>query len=68
MTNIAIITGRLARDPEARTTQGGTSVTGITVVTDRPLARQGRSAPTRTRRLHRQGKRVPPGDLLQRPR
>ena len=37
MTNIAIITGRLARDPEARTTHGGTSVTGITVVTDRPL-------------------------------
>ena len=38
MTNIAIITGRLARDPVARTTQGGTNVTGITVVTDGPLA------------------------------
>ena len=36
MTNIAILTGRLARDPEARTTQSATNVTGITVVTDRP--------------------------------
>jgi hypothetical protein len=29
MTNIAILTGRLARDPEARTTQSATNVTGI---------------------------------------
>ena len=36
MTNIAILTGRIARDPEARETKGGTNVTGITVVTDRP--------------------------------
>ncbi|MEM7687509.1 MAG: single-stranded DNA-binding protein [Pseudomonadota bacterium] len=36
MTNIAILTGRLARDPESRQTQGGTSITSITIVTDRP--------------------------------
>ena len=36
MTNIAILTGRIARDPESRETKGGTNVTGITVVTDRP--------------------------------
>ena len=30
MTNIAILTGRIARDPETRETKGGTSVTGIT--------------------------------------
>ena len=36
MTNLVILTGRLARDPESRETKGGTSVTGITVVTDRP--------------------------------
>ena len=33
MTNIAILTGRIARDPETRETKGGTNVTGIT---DRP--------------------------------
>ncbi len=38
MTNLVILTGRIARDPETRETKGGTSVTGITVVTDR-LAR-----------------------------
>ena len=31
MTNIAILTGRIARDPETRETKGGTNVTGITV-------------------------------------
>lgn len=36
MTNLVILTGRIARDPETRETKGGTSVTGITVVTDRP--------------------------------
>ena len=36
MTNIAILTGRIARDPESRETKGGTNITGITVVTDRP--------------------------------
>ena len=36
MTNIAILVGRIARDPETRTTQGGTTVTTISLVTDRP--------------------------------
>ena len=36
MTNIAILTGRIARDPETRETTSGTTITGITVVTDRP--------------------------------
>jgi len=29
MTNIAILTGRIARDPDTRETKGGTNVTGI---------------------------------------
>jgi single-strand DNA-binding protein len=37
MTNLIILVGRIARDPEARQTQGGTSVTTISVATDRPL-------------------------------
>ena len=36
MTNIALIVGRLARDPETRDTSRGTTVTQISVVTDRP--------------------------------
>lgn len=36
MTNLVILTGRIARDPETRTTQGGKSITSISVVTDRP--------------------------------
>ncbi|MEM6858435.1 MAG: single-stranded DNA-binding protein [Pseudomonadota bacterium] len=36
MTNIAILTGRLARDPETRETSNGVGITNITVVTDRP--------------------------------
>ena len=36
MTNNALIVGRLARDPETRETSGGTTVTQISVVTDRP--------------------------------
>lgn len=35
MTNLVILTGRLARDSESREAKGGTSVTGITVVNDR---------------------------------
>jgi|TARA_R100000049_G_C1957100_1_gene115703 hypothetical protein len=35
MTSIAIITGYFARDRETREATGGTSVTGITVATDR---------------------------------
>lgn len=37
MTNLIILVGRIARDPESRQTQGGTSVTTISVATDRPL-------------------------------
>ena len=29
MTNIAILTGRIAREPDTRETKGGTNVTGI---------------------------------------
>tara|TARA_A100001391_G_scaffold188617_1_gene159343 strand:- start:41209 stop:41598 length:390 start_codon:yes stop_codon:yes gene_type:complete len=36
MTNIAILVGRVARDPETRTTNGGTTVTSLSLVTDRP--------------------------------
>lgn len=36
MTNLVILVGRIARDPEARQTQGGTAVTTISVATDRP--------------------------------
>ena len=36
MTNIVLLVGRVARDPETRSTQGGTDVTTLSVVTDRP--------------------------------
>ena len=36
MTNLVILTGRIARDPEPRETRSGTSVTSFTLVTDRP--------------------------------
>ena len=36
MTNLVVLIGRIARDPESRTTQGGTTVTQVSVVTDRP--------------------------------
>ena len=36
MTNLVILVGRIARDPEGRTTQGGTDITSLSVVTDRP--------------------------------
>ena len=36
MTNLAILVGRIARDPETRSTNGGTNITSISVVTDRP--------------------------------
>ena len=36
MTNLVILVGRIARDPETRTTQSGSSITSISVVTDRP--------------------------------
>jgi len=34
---------RKARDPESRTTQGGTTVTSISVVTDRPARKDGKT-------------------------
>ncbi len=43
MTNLVILVGRIARDPEARTTQGGTSITSISVVTDRPARKDGKT-------------------------
>ena len=36
MTNITLLVGRVTRDPESRTTDGGTTVTSLSVVTDRP--------------------------------
>ena len=43
MTNLVILVGRIARDPESRTTQGGTTVTSISVVTDRPARKDGKT-------------------------
>ena len=43
MTNLVILVGRVARDPETRTTQGGTSITSISVVTDRPARKEGKT-------------------------
>ena len=36
MTNIVLLVGRVTRDPETRQTQGGTDITTLSVVTDRP--------------------------------
>ena len=36
MTNTVLLVGRIARDPETRETNGGTTITSISVVTDRP--------------------------------
>ena len=43
MTNLVILVGRIARDPETRTTQGGTGITSISVVTDRPARKDGKT-------------------------
>jgi single-strand DNA-binding protein len=43
MTNLVILVGRIARDPETRTTIGGTSITSLSVVTDRPARRDGKT-------------------------
>lgn len=43
MTNLVILVGRIARDPESRTTGGGTTVTSISVVTDRPARKEGKT-------------------------
>ncbi|MBE7021728.1 MAG: single-stranded DNA-binding protein [Ruminococcaceae bacterium] len=39
--NKVVLVGRLARDPELRTTQSGTAVTSFTVACDRRFVRQG---------------------------
>ena len=39
--NKVVLVGRLARDPELRTTQSGTSVVSFTVACDRRFTRQG---------------------------
>ncbi len=36
MTNIVLLVGRLARDPESRQTSGGTTIASLSLVTDRP--------------------------------
>jgi single-strand DNA-binding protein len=36
MTNITLLVGRVTRDPESRQTNGGTDITTLSVVTDRP--------------------------------
>ena len=36
MTNVVLLVGRVTRDPETRQTQGGTDITTLSVVTDRP--------------------------------
>jgi single-strand DNA-binding protein len=43
MTNLVILVGRIARDPETRTTQGGTTITSVSVVTDRPARKEGKT-------------------------
>jgi single-strand DNA-binding protein len=43
MTNLVILVGRIARDPETRTTSGGTTITSISVVTDRPARKDGKT-------------------------
>ena len=43
MTNLVILVGRIARDPEGRTTQGGTDITSLSVVTDRPARKDGKT-------------------------
>ena len=43
MTNLVILVGRIARDPETRTTGGGTGITSISVATDRPARKEGKT-------------------------
>ena len=43
MTNIVILVGRIARDPETRSTAGGTDITTLSVVTDRPARKDGKT-------------------------
>lgn len=41
MNNVTLV-GRLAQDPETRTTQGGTKITNLVLVTERPVIRDGK--------------------------
>ena len=43
MTNTVLLVGRIARDPETRSTQGGTDITNVSVVTDRPARKDGKT-------------------------
>ncbi len=43
MTNLVILVGRIARDPETRTTGGGTGITSISVATNRPARKEGKT-------------------------
>ena len=43
MTNLVILVGRIARDPETRTTTGGIDITSVSVVTDRPARKDGKT-------------------------
>lgn len=43
MTNLVMLVGRIARDPETRSTGGGTKITQVTVATDRPARKEGKT-------------------------
>ena len=43
MTNLVILVGRIARDPETRATQSGTKITQVSVATDRPARKEGKT-------------------------
>lgn len=43
MTNSVILVGRIARDPESRSTEGGTDIASVSVVTDRPARKDGKT-------------------------
>ncbi|MGB7404638.1 MAG: single-stranded DNA-binding protein [Pacificimonas sp.] len=42
-TNIAIVVGRLGQDPEVRETKGETTITTLSVATDRPSYKDGKT-------------------------
>ena len=42
MQNIVILAGNIGQTPETRTTQGGTSITTLTLATSRPRYSEGR--------------------------
>ena len=43
MTNLVILVGRIAKVPETRTTTGGTTITSLSVVTERPARKDGKT-------------------------